>query len=37
MLRPSVERVVERAFGIGDCALSEAVRFISNRVDLEAA
>jgi hypothetical protein len=30
-------RIVERAFGLGDCALSEAVRFLGERLELEAA
>ena len=30
-------RIVERAFGLGDCALAEAVRFINQRLELEAA
>jgi transposase, IS6 family len=30
-------RIVERAFGVGDCALSEAVRFISNQFEWEPA
>ena len=30
-------RIVERAFGLGACALSETVRFVSARFELEAA
>ena len=30
-------RIVERAFGLSDCALSEAVRFLNKRLELEAA
>ena len=30
-------RIAERAFGLGDCALSEAVRFLGERLELEAA
>ena len=30
-------RIVERAFGVGDCVLSEAVRFISNQLESEPA
>jgi hypothetical protein len=30
-------RVVERAFGLGAGALSEAIRFISERLEFEAA
>lgn len=29
-------RLIERAFGLGACAVSEAVRFISERLELEA-
>jgi IS6 family transposase len=28
-------RLVERAFGIGACALAEAVQFVSERLELE--
>jgi transposase, IS6 family len=28
-------RIVERAFGLGDCALSEAARFLTERLELE--
>jgi hypothetical protein len=30
-------RIVGRAFGLGDCALSEAVRCLRERLELEAA
>jgi hypothetical protein len=30
-------RLVERAFGLGACALAEAVQFVSERLELEAA
>ena len=30
-------RIVERAFGLGACALAEAVRFVNERLELEAA
>jgi transposase, IS6 family len=30
-------RMVERAFGLGACALAEAVRFVSKRLELETA
>jgi transposase, IS6 family len=30
-------RIVERAFGLGACPLAEAVRFVSKRLELEAA
>jgi IS6 family transposase len=30
-------RLVERAFGLGACPLAEAVRFVSEQLELEAA
>lgn len=30
-------RLVERAFGLGDCALAEAMQFVSKRLKLQAA
>jgi IS6 family transposase len=30
-------RLVERAFGLGACALAEAMRFVSERLELQAA
>jgi transposase, IS6 family len=30
-------RLVERAFGLGVCALAEAMQFVSERLELEAA
>jgi hypothetical protein len=30
-------RLVERAFGLGACALTEAMQFVSERLELEAA
>jgi transposase, IS6 family len=30
-------RIVERAFGVGRCALSQAIRFLGQRLKLEAA
>jgi IS6 family transposase len=29
-------RLVERAFGLGACALAETVQFVSERLDLKA-